>query len=115
MVLWFSVGNEQFAKFPDAGVPKAGVVRVGDERVKPAIVAAVAPSATAVLPMVTVLLARLALVMPAVPDRLALVMPLRVPPSVRFPVVVTEPERESPLTVPVPPTDVTVPDPPEAG
>ena len=32
-----------------------------------------------------------------------------VPLSVKFPVVVTVPERDNPLTVPVPPTDVTVP------
>ena len=39
-------------------------------------------------------------------DRLT---PESVPPSVRLPEVVTDPERVRPLTVPVPPTDVTVP------
>ena len=39
----------------------------------------------------------------------ALAIPDNVPPSVRLPVVVTVPERVRPLTVPVPPTDVTVP------
>lgn len=29
VVLWFSVGNVQLAKFPDAGVPSAGVTSVG--------------------------------------------------------------------------------------
>ena len=33
----------------------------------------------------------------------------KVPDNVRFPDVVTVPERLKPLTVPVPPTDVTVP------
>lgn len=36
------------------------------------------------------------------------------PPNVRFPVVVTVPVSVMPLTVPVPPTDVTVPPLPEA-
>ena len=39
---------------------------------------------------------------------------LNVPPNVRFPVVVTDPVRVNPLTVPVPPTLVTVPPVPEA-
>ena len=29
VVFWFSVGNVQFAKFPDVGVPKIGDVSVG--------------------------------------------------------------------------------------
>ena len=34
---------------------------------------------------------------------------VNVPPNVKFPLVVTVPDKLSPLTVPVPPTDVTVP------
>ena len=37
--------------------------------------------------------------------------PDKVPPKVKLPVVVTVPERVIPLTVPVPPTEVTVPEP----
>ena len=33
VVLWFNVGNVQLVKVPDPGVPKAGVVRVGDVKV----------------------------------------------------------------------------------
>ena len=29
VVFWFSVGNVQLAKLPDAGVPRAGVTKVG--------------------------------------------------------------------------------------
>ena len=29
VVLWFNVGNVQLAKLPDAGVPRAGVTKVG--------------------------------------------------------------------------------------
>jgi hypothetical protein len=29
-VFWFNVGNVQFVKLPDEGVPKAGVTSVGD-------------------------------------------------------------------------------------
>ena len=29
VVFWLSVGNVQFAKLPDDGVPKAGVTKVG--------------------------------------------------------------------------------------
>ena len=29
VVFWFSVGNVQFARFPDVGVPKIGVVSDG--------------------------------------------------------------------------------------
>ena len=39
----------------------------------------------------------------------ALAMPLKVPPKVKLPDVVTEPVRDKPLTVPVPATEVTVP------
>ena len=35
--------------------------------------------------------------------------PERVPPKVKLPDVVTEPDNEMPLTVPVPATEVTVP------
>ena len=34
---------------------------------------------------------------------------VKVPPNSRLPLVVTVPERVMPLTVPVPPTDLTVP------
>ena len=36
-------------------------------------------------------------------------IPLNVPPNVKFPEVVTVPVKVKPFTVPVPPTDVTVP------
>ena len=41
--------------------------------------------------------------------RALLAIPESVPPSVRLPEVVTLPDKVSPLTVPVPPTEVTVP------
>ena len=43
--------------------------------------------------------------------RALLAMPLNVPPSVRLPLVVTVPVRVRPLTVPVPLTEVTEPEP----
>ena len=43
-----------------------------------------------------------------------LAIPLKVPPNVRLPDVVTVPVKVKPLTVPVPPTEVTVPDEPLA-
>ena len=63
------------------------------------------PSATPLM----VELARLALVMPAVPLRLVLVIPLSVPPNVKLPVTDTVPLNVNPLTEPVPLTLVTVP------
>ena len=30
VVFWFSVGNVQFARFPEDGVPNAGVVKIGE-------------------------------------------------------------------------------------
>lgn len=52
VVFWFSVGNVQFAKLPDAGVPKAGVTKVGefDRTTEPEpveLVTPVPPDATA--------------------------------------------------------------------
>ena len=45
VVFWFSVGNVQFAKLPEAGVPKAGVTSVGllDKTTEPEPVAVVTP------------------------------------------------------------------------
>ena len=63
------------------------------------------PSATPLI----VELARLALVMPAVPLRLLLVNPLILPPSVKLPLTDTDPLNVNPLTEPVPLTLVTVP------
>jgi hypothetical protein len=45
VVFWLSVGNVQLAKLPDAGVPKAGVTRVGlvDKTTSPVPVEVVTP------------------------------------------------------------------------
>jgi len=58
-------------------VPKKEVEpTVASTDVRPAIVVLEAPNETAVVPIVIELLAKLALVIPAVPERLALVRPL---------------------------------------
>ena len=88
----------QLVSVPLVGVPKIGAVIVGLVRVNPATVAAVAPNATEVLPIVTLELVSAEL---AMLDK----VPLRV----RLPEEVTVPDSEIPLTVPVPATEVTVP------
>ncbi len=82
------------------GVPRAGVTRVGlfDKTTAPVpveVVTPVPPLATGRVPVTCVV-------------RLT---PDSVPPKVRFPEEVTVPDNEMPLTVPVPPTEVTVPSP----
>ena len=57
VVFWFSVGNEQLAKLPDAGVPKAGDTKVGllDSTTLPEpvdVVTPVPPLATGKVPVV---------------------------------------------------------------
>ena len=119
---------------PLAGVPSAGVVRVGEVKVllvsvsEPAKVAKVpvVGKVTFVTPVSVRVYAKLpepvtvmaALFETPVPPLAAGKAPVtwdvrstpdNAPPNVKLPEVVTEPEREIPLTVPVPPTLVTVP------
>ena len=119
---------------PLAGVPSAGVVRVGEVKVllvsvsEPAKVAKVpvVGKVTFVTPVSVRVYAKLpepvtvmaALFETPVPPLAAVKAPVtwdvrstpdNAPPNVKLPEVVTEPEREIPLTVPVPPTLVTVP------
>ena len=108
---------------PDAGVPNAGVIKVGD------VANTNAPEPVSSLTAV----ARFALegvpnqvatpapkeVIPVPPfatgsvpiTPLAKLMSSSVPPSVKFPELVTVPVRVNPLTVPVPTTEVTEPTP----
>jgi hypothetical protein len=79
----------------------------------PAIVVADDPNDIEVDPTVTALFAKLALVMPAVPDRFEFVNPDIDPPKVTVPVpVIGPPVNVMPDTVPAVDTDVTVPLPP---
>ena len=119
---------------PLAGVPSAGVVRVGEVKVllvsvsEPAKVAKVpvVGKVTFVTPVSVRVYAKLpepvtvmaALFETPVPPLAAGKAPVtwdvrstpdNAPPNVKLPEVVTEPEREIPLTVPVPPTLVIVP------
>ena len=76
----------------------------------PAIVVADDPSDIVVDPIVTLLLARLALVIPAVPDKLEFVNPDMEPPKVIVPApVIVPPVNVIPDTVPAVATEVTVP------
>jgi hypothetical protein len=76
--------------------------------VSPANVVDVPPNDIAVEPTVTLLFARLALVIPAVPDKFELVSPEIDPPSVIVPVdVIVPPVKVMPDTVPAVATDVT--------
>ena len=98
VVFWFNVGNVQFAKLPEAGVPKLGVISVGvsDNTTAPEPVEIVEP------------------VPPLPTGKIPVTCEVKftfdnVPPRVKLPELVTVPVRVSPLTVPVPPTEVTVP------
>jgi hypothetical protein len=82
------------------------VVEVTDDNPVKVVVAA-APNVNVCEPNDTEELARLALVMPAVPDKFEFVIPDNVPPRVKFPVEVTVPDKVMPETVPVPETEVT--------
>ena len=76
----------------------------------PAMVVADDPSDIAVDPTVTLLLARFALVIPAVPDKLEFVNPDMEPPKVIVPApVIVPPVNVIPDTVPAVATEVTVP------
>ena len=78
--------------------------------VSPANDEPVAPKAMLVVPTISDGLAKLALVIPAVPDKLESVSPVIVPDSVMFPeVVIGPPPKVIPLTVPEADTEVTVP------
>jgi hypothetical protein len=84
----------------DVGVPKIGVTNVGlvDKTVLPVpvlVVTPVPPLATGNVPETWVV--------KLTPDN--------VPPNVKLPELVTVPVKVMPFTVPVPPTDVTVPEP----
>ena len=130
----FVPSTVQVLKPPLAGVPSAGVVRVGEVKVllvsvsEPAKVAKVpvVGKVTFVTPVSVRVYAKLpepvtvmaALFETPVPPLAAGKAPVtwdvrstpdNAPPNVKLPEVVTEPEREIPLTVPVPPTLVTVP------
>lgn len=98
VVFWFKVGNVQFAKLPEVGVPKMGVTKVGlvERTLLPEpvdVVTPVPPLATGKVPVTCVV-------------KLTFESE---PPSVRLPVDVTVPVKVMPLTVPVPLTEVTVP------
>ena len=83
----------------NVNVPVLTIVEMtGAVKVSPAMVAAVPPRLTDVEPTVIELLVKA-----------ELATLLKVPPNVRFPLVVTVPVKVSPFTVPVPPTLVTVP------
>ena len=82
------------------------VVEVTD--VNPAIVVADDPKLIAVLPIVTELFAKLAFVIPAVPDKFEFVNPEIDPPKVIVPVlVIVPPVKVIPETVPAVATEVT--------
>ena len=82
---------------------------------KPANVVADEPNDIAVDPTVTLLFARLAFVIPAVPDKFVFVKPEIVPLSVNVPVdVIGPPPKTIPDTVPDADIEVTVPEPPGA-
>ena len=82
------------------------VVEVTEDN--PPIEVADAPNAIVVAPIVILLLARFALLIPAVPDKLAFVRPDIVPPKVIVPVeVIVPPVKVIPDTVPEVATDVT--------
>ena len=122
--------NEELPKTPDGIVPdKLPAVNV-DAEVKlpeavpvnaptnvvevtldnPAIVVADDPNDIAVVPTVTELFAKFALVMPAVPDKFEFVNPDIDPPKVIVPdEVIVPPVKVIPDTVPAVATEVTVP------
>jgi len=103
---WALVANEAVVAVEALPVnAPTNVVDVTEDN--PAIVVAEDPKEIEVEPTVIVLLARFAFVIPAVPDKFPLVRPDIDPPKVKFPVEVTVPLKVIPLTVPVPPTDVT--------
>ena len=97
----------------DAFPVKAPVNPVEVTEVNPAMVVADEPKDTAVDPMVILLFAKLAFVIPAVPDKFEFVSPDIEPPSVIVPVdVIGPPVKVIPDTVPEVATEVTVPAPP---
>jgi hypothetical protein len=91
----------QLINVPEVGVPKIGVINVGDvfstfDPVPVDVITPVPPFAIGKVPATWVVK----------------LTPLNVPPKVKLPAVVTTPLNVIPLTVPPPPTEVTVPDPP---
>ena len=98
----------------DAFPVKAPVNPVEVTEVNPAMVVADEPKDTAVEPIVILLFAKLAFVIPAVPDKFEFVSPDIDPPSVIVPVdVIVPPVNVIPDTVPAVAIEVTVP-PPDA-
>ncbi len=94
----------------DAVPNKDPVNEVEVIEVNPASVVAVPPKLIPVLPTVTELFAKLAFVMPAVPDKFEFVNPEIDPPRVIVPVdVIVPPVKVIPDTVPAVATEVTVP------
>lgn len=75
-----------------------------------AVTVAVPPSGVDTPLIVIVLLANWLLVIPALELRLPVVNPLILPLNVRLPEEFTNPDNVNPLTLPVPDTEVTVPD-----
>jgi hypothetical protein len=91
----------QLVNVPLAGVPRTGVMNVGD------VFSTLAPVPVDVVTPVPPLLTG------KVPATWVVKLtPLNVPPKVKLPADVTTPLKVIPLTDPPPPTDVTVPEPP---
>jgi hypothetical protein len=96
-VLPISAFNAREADEAADAVPNKEPVKLVDVTlVRPASVVDVPPNDIPVDPIVTLLFVSCELPIPE-----------RVPPKVKLPVLVTVPDKEIPLTVPVPPTDVT--------